>query len=244
MAEFFFKFVPTQENLYDQFFKKLHPMRLMSLRVATLNYDRLLQLAARSRKIGLNYGGEPNWAEPLAPCLPHGTSYLASRMRMIRTDGGYAISGSGEINTMGAGLTIEGPLVELASAEELEKRRSEDFFPPAMSYVDPQKLSASGNSFLSQQQGVWASWVEHAERVAIVGVSVRTPDAPDAHLWKPLSTARAELLYVNPSNEECTKFRAWSAGYKRKDPDPIGETWEAASDKVVKFLRTRRTCGA
>ena len=167
LAEFFFAFERAPGNLYDRFFDKFSASALLSLRVATLNYDRLLQLAARHRQIELCYSRKPNLAEPLALCLPHGASYLAPTARAVVTGNGLVLSGSGEI----AGLipSLDGPLLELKDLYDLRSRRNE-FFPPAMSYIDPDKLTGSGQSFLLHQREVWCSWLRQANRVALVGV--------------------------------------------------------------------------
>ena len=105
-----------------------------------------------------------------------------------------------------------------------------------MSYVDPHKAAPSGLTFLKRQREIWCSWVQQAACVALVGVSVRNSNAPDAHLWEPLRKTNAQILYVSPRDGNA--FQMWAADYGRHGDEMIPDTWNDAFDKIIDFLRS------
>ena len=237
LAEFFFRFEPTpgNSNLYSRFLGALSVSDLLSLRIATLNYDRLLQCAAHSRHIGICYSGAPNLVEPLAVCLPHGTSYFVPAEPWAKTENGLVFRGKGPVEIVGAVPAADGPLLELTSLEHLRSHRDQFFFPPAMSYINPDKWPGSGVSFLMLQQEIWSNWLRETARVVLVGVSVRSQGAPDAHLWEPPRTTKAQILCVSPGHANA--FEQWAAACRRDGDEAIPHTWHDAFDRVIDFLR-------
>lgn len=121
------------------------------------------------------------------------------------------MSGSYEIHGGGPTIALDSPLLEL---NEWSQSHRADFFPPVMSYIDPDKWIGSGAGFLLHQPKIWNSWLQEAGRVALVGVSVRDQNAPDAHLWKPLRESKAQILYVSPNSAGA--FEEWANGCGRQ----------------------------
>jgi hypothetical protein len=103
LAEFFFRFEHQPGSLYERFLRRaLVAGALPRLKVASLNYERLLGLAANALGIRCHMGrdGRP---EDVALCLPHGASFIVPTSQLKNTARGAQLVGRGSMELAGVG---------------------------------------------------------------------------------------------------------------------------------------------
>ncbi len=196
MAAYFFQFVPRPENLYVEIARRIRA-RPWPGAWATLNYERLGELALGSQGIPLVVGGPPTRAGQIELCLPHGCCHLFCD----------SVTGlASAVSFAGLQVTTNGPVRQIADPSEHSRRLMTDAFPPVMCYFEPAKRTTSGDSFIQGQKARFRQLVAEAEIIAVVGVRVRSVDT---HIWGPLATTSAHLVYcAGPSGAaEC---RVWA----------------------------------
>jgi hypothetical protein len=184
MASFFFGFVPGGDNLYCDLARRIKgnawPGALISL-----NYERLLELSLATERVRPFIGSPPDSGPAVEVCLPHGCCHIFCE----------SVRGpAGGISFTGVGVSTRGPVKVVADPQEYSKRIRGDAFPPVMSYFDPAKLTISGVNFIEEQRARYDAIVKGARVIGIVGVRVRPNDK---HLWGPLGTTTAEVVYCS-----------------------------------------------
>jgi len=196
MAAFFFKFRPGSSNLYMRLAEKIRE-RHWEGAVATLNYERLLELSLLSQGLKPVCGKEASGESEIEVCLPHGCCHL------------FCTS----VSMSSRGVTISVPHVEIGGRVEpivdpqkFRERIDGDAVPPAMSYFVPSKVTTCGPKFIKGQQGRFAGLVEAASTIGIVGLQVREYDG---HIWKPLAQAPGRLVCCSGESSGRT-FREWA----------------------------------
>jgi len=197
MAQFFFSFVPGQENLYRELGRRILSSEWGGTLV-TLNYERLLQLSLQAEGVQFSYQSLQGVGAGVELCIPHGTCHLFC-------DGIEGVTSGVEFAVMA--VKTGGDPIVIWDPEEFARRIENDAFPPVMSYFDPKKETTSGVNLILQQRARFEELVARAARVVIVGVAVR-PD--DHHLWQPLAETRAELLYC-AGKSAAADFQEWTA---------------------------------
>ena len=70
MAEFFFNFQPTENNLYHTLAKRIKASNWLGA-IATLNYERLLEISLTHEGLKVLVGSEANTNGQIELCLPH-----------------------------------------------------------------------------------------------------------------------------------------------------------------------------
>ncbi len=196
MAHFFFNFIPKTSNLYVQLARRIRQNHWEGA-IATLNYERLLELSL------LHVGIQPVVGQVAATgqielCLPHGCCHLFCE--------GVRASSVG-VSFSGVGVTFDGSVVVISDAGQFQRRINGDAVPPVMSYFEPQKTTSAGVSFIRNQRHRWAELASRADTIAIVGVKVRPRDS---HIWLPIANSGARVVYcAGPSAGE--EFRTWAA---------------------------------
>ena len=182
MAQFFFEFVPGSDSLYRVMARRMAETAWNGALV-TLNYERLLQLSLEAEGVHALTGTEDKGGSAVEVCLPHGACH-------IFCDGVAAATGGIEF----AGMEVEtgGIPVVINSPTGFARRITSDPFPPVMSYFDPAKHTTSCVNFITEQRARYRVLVTGADRVAIVGVTVRPHDD---HLWQPLAESAADLTF-------------------------------------------------
>ena len=120
----------------------------------------------------------------------------------------------------GEAVRIDGPVSVVSERRRFLTRISEDGVPPVMSYFEPSKNTTAGQSFIELQRRRWSELVATADTVAIVGVRVRPTDA---HIWGPLATASARIVYC-AGKAAAHEFREWARSARRNDDDRVLKT--------------------
>lgn len=196
MAAFFFNFIPKESNLYIKLAEKIKSQTWEGA-IATLNYERLLELSLSFSRIRLVVGRKAEANSEIEVCFPHGCCHLFCQ----------SVRGAAQaVSLSGRDVRINGRIEVIADSQQFQKRINSDAFPPVMSYFDPSKETTSGASFIKNQRKRFAELASEASIVGVVGLRVR---AHDEHIWKPLAQTSANIVYCSgqSSGEE---FKTWA----------------------------------
>ena len=196
MAAFFFNFIPKESNLYIKLAEKIKSQTWEGA-IATLNYERLLELSLSFSRIRLVVGRKAEANSEIEVCFPHGCCHLFCQ----------SVRGAAQaVSLSGRDVRINGRIEVIADSQQFQKRINSDAFPPVMSYFDPSKETTSGASFIKNQRKRFAELASEASIVGVVGLRVR---AHDEHIWKPLAQTSANIVYCSgqSSGEE---FKTWT----------------------------------
>jgi hypothetical protein len=184
MAAYFFNFYPSPSNLYVELGKRIRNTKWKGA-LATLNYERLLELSLLStgvQPVVWNTDGQENSIEL---CLPHGCCHIFCE----------SVKGTSQgVSFSGVDVTTDGPVRVIPNPQEFNSRINEDAFPPVMSYFQPDKATTSGMSFINGQRERWKQLVASAAVIGIIGVRVRSSDS---HIWDALQHTKAKLVYCS-----------------------------------------------
>jgi len=218
MAGYFFQFRPRPQSLYRRLARCAEQTGWDGA-FATLNYERLLELAFQEAGLELHAHGISEANDGMEICLPHGCCHLFGP---IRAQGN--ISFASNIRFDGP----EGGIHAIHDPSEFHRRLREDAIPPVMSYFEPQKTTRSGVSFIESQRNRYAELVAGAEAVGVVGVRVRPHDA---HIWEVLRETKARIIYcAGESGGE--EFQTWAADSDRPDDQVLPSSWTEGFDDV------------
>jgi hypothetical protein len=196
MAEFFLDFVPTERSLYFDLAKRIKKSKWKGV-LATLNYELLLLLAIKENRVPVCL--DPWDDAHLRLCLPHGSSaLLISPGRVV-----------GNIMFSGFDNRIKGASAVFESNIHVAKQRlKEETTPPVMSHFEPSKGVVTCPEILEAQRKLFAKAIDEAEAVVIVGVSVREHDR---HIWEPLQSTFATVVYCSPAQASIDEFQRWAS---------------------------------
>lgn len=184
MAAFFFQYTPDRHNLYRQFCERLRN-RELSLGLASLNYERLLELAITDS------------GQDLEICLPHGCCN-------IFCDGATTDALGAEFP--GTGVTTTGLVYSINDESRFNYKLAHDSFPPVMSYFEPYKRVTSGVNFIDEQKQKWADLCSTAKEIYLIGIK---PRDNDSHIWDPLAKTPAKIIYCG-GTKGAKRFKEWS----------------------------------
>lgn len=235
LARYLFRFEPSDGNLYRKLGKRIKSYeRTTGMRwngaFATLNYDRLLQLALTVTSVPFSLSG------PMGPgfeiCAPHGLCNLFSGT--VRYERNFSASERPAIIFADHTSTLEGdaPPVLIRSQEEFDTVAKYGL-PPIMSYYEGEKLSSIHMEWLHMHRNRFHELVRHAGKIAIVGMRVHEVDL---HIWEPLAMTSAKLLYCSGDGGE---FSAWQTRVgRRPESDELltGMYFRDGFETILKFL--------
>lgn len=196
MAAFLFNFIPKNSNLYIKLAEKIKNQTWEGA-IATLNYERLLELSLSFSRIRPVVGRKAEANSEIEVCLPHGCCHLFCQ----------SVRGAAQaVSLSGTAVRTNGPIEVIADPGQFQERINNDAFPPVMSYFEPSKETTSGASFIKNQRERFVELVSGISTVAIVGLRVR---AHDEHIWKTLAQTSAKIVYCSgkSSGEE---FKSWA----------------------------------
>jgi hypothetical protein len=200
MAEFFFNFTPTENNLYRLLAKRIKANNWQGSLI-TLNYERLLELSLSHEGIQPVIGQTDLAKRQIELCLPHECCHLFCE--------GVNASSSG-VSFSGIGVSFDGPIRAISNPREYSQKINGDAVPPVMSYFEPQKNTSSGVSFIRNQRARWSQLVVRADTIAIIVIRVREQDV---HIWKSLKSTSGKILYCG-GQESGEEFKDWHAKYR------------------------------
>jgi len=208
MAAFFFNFQPTVNNLYHILAKRIKKSEWQGA-IATLNYERLLEISLTHEGIEVIVGSETHGKGQIELCLPHGCCHLFCE--------GVSISNHG-ISFSGVGISFDGGMKVVSNQAEYNRRITTEAIPPVMSYFEPHKYTSSGISFIRGQRERWCDLVSKSGIIAAVGIRVRERDS---HIWDPMKSASGKIVYCG-GRSGGQEFLEWHNKYR--------------SDKAYKIL--------
>ena len=200
MAAFFFNFQPTKNNLYHILAKHIKKSDWQGA-IATLNYERLLEISLTHEGIQVVVGNEVHSKGKIELCLPHGCCHLFCE--------GVSISNQG-ISFSGVGISFDGRMKVISNPTEYRHRITSEAIPPVMSYFEPQKNTSSGVSFIRGQRERWRDLVTKSEIIAAVGIRVRERDS---HIWEPIKSASGKIVYCS-GRTGGQEFLEWHEKYR------------------------------
>jgi len=108
------------------------------------------------------------------------------------------------------------------------KELNENDIPPVMCYIEPDKRTRAGDSFITTQWKRFAKLVSEAEVIGVVGVQVRPRDR---HIWGPLSKANGKIIYCAGRDSD-EQFRRWAHKGGRKRDEDLSTYWREGFDAV------------
>lgn len=101
---------------------------------------------------------------------------------------------------------------------------------PVMAVYSRGKPVQIASQIIQQIQKFWATAIESASTVVIIGVN---PYPVDSHIWQPLSTTKAKLLFVGNENT----FSIWRSEYRRdKDSVYLGSHFGSCIEAISNNL--------
>jgi len=200
MAAFFFKFMPTEDNLYHVLAKRIKESDWIGA-IATLNYERLLEISLIHEGIQPVVGSEVKGQNQIELCLPHGCCHLFCE--------GVKASSRG-VSFSGIGVSFDGPIKIISNSQEYNYRINNDAVPPVMSYFEPQKNTSAGVSFIRGQRARWSQLVSQSKLIAAIGIRVREHDS---HIWDPLKRTSGKIVYCGGSAAG-QEFAGWHEKYR------------------------------
>lgn len=196
MAAYFFKFIPSCNNLYRQLASRISRAHWDGA-CATLNYERLLELSLTDAAIRAVVGREPDNDLELELILPHGCCHFFC-------DG--VRGNAAAVSFSGIGVPTNGPVSVVPDPAQFQARINGDAFPPVMSYFEPTKSTNTGATFIAGQRQRWNELARNATTIAIVGVGVRREDN---HIWQPVTASQASIIYCAPQ-DGAELYRDWA----------------------------------
>ena len=217
MAAFFVTFQPTSRSLYIKLAQKIKEAKWDGS-VATLNYDRLLQISlmVTGLKQKFDHGVFPE----IQVCYPHGCCNffcegvtatngvgVTENAIVFNNDGMVNFGNGGSINFGSNGVTTSGKSIKIINSppdfyEEITKA-----FPPVMSYFIPSKFTTSCKNFIENERNRFSRLIANADNIAIIGIKLRKEDK---HIWNSLSQASARIIYC--SGSEGRRYLNWAKG--------------------------------
>ena len=220
MAAFFFDFPLTSSSLYVEIAKWMCQTRWNGA-VASLNYERLLELSLRKAGLNVVVDGVADPSGEIELCLPHGCCHLFGQ---VRSAGNVIFD---------RGIRFDGPKIRIIEdpdqhAEELRTSS----IPPVMCYFQPNKQTRSGVSFIKGRRERLACLARSASVVVIIGVKVRPHDR---HIWDPLAQTRAPLVYCS-GETGASEFECWAENCGRKDDCVIPAFWADGFGQICEVL--------
>jgi hypothetical protein len=212
MAEYFYsQFTATAASTYLTLLKAIGD-KIDQYLFVTINYD-LLLFQARA------LAGIP--VKNLKICLPHGNSCLCCE----------GISATPGVSFTG-GVSTGGTVRIFKNLADLRAEKAKNVFPPIMSYFEPDKFTVSCSDFIADERNQYRLSILEASKVAIIGVKVHPIDK---HLWEPLASTKAQLLYLAGS-ESAGEFSAWCKNVNRSGDIIVPNYFREGLDDLVGFF--------
>jgi hypothetical protein len=200
MAAFFTQFYPSNDSLYVRLGRRIKRKQWDGA-IATLNYDRLCQDAFRHCDVSWGVGNSPSH-QGVEMIFPHGACNLVVTGVYVRGETAFSASINGGVQLMD-------------SWPQLISRLISNSVPPIMCYYEPSKRFTAGPAFIEKQRKRFAEKVGQSSHIALIGLRVRDRDT---HIWEPLKTTPAQLLYCSGS-AGYEEFLTWQKTYRPSSED-------------------------
>ncbi len=219
MGAFFYRYGPTLSSLYVKLARQIK-LAKWSGAIATLNYERMLQLALNRE--GCTFVCGEAEANRVEVCFPHGCCNLFC-------DSVRAVADA--VSMMGMNVTTNGPVSCVDHPDAFWHRIRTDAFPPVMSYFEPKKFTTSGASFIEAQRHRLTELIVNAKTIVVIGVQVREQDK---HVWNALASTNAPIYYCSGSRG-ASAYTDWQSRIhhnKRKNDFVAVDYWSDNFDAI------------
>jgi len=241
MATYFFKFLPTQSSLYLKLSQKIKNT-FWDGAIVTLNYERLLELCLRH--VGLIPIPQESTFPNIEVCYPHGCCNIfcegISATRGInigknsisfRPGESLNFGQGGSVNFTSEGITTGGNAIRIINNPNEFYQKTDNTFPPVMSYFIPSKFTTLCANFIHMQRERFSKLVKQAENIAIVGIQVRPNDL---HIWNHLSNCTGKIIYCSGTGGK--KYKEW-AKLNRKNFDNDMSCKHIGMKDLIKYVQ-------
>lgn len=207
MAGYFFGFRPLTSCLYVKLANRIKNSNWNGS-IATLNYERLLELSLRHVDLKPVCGEPTNMLlKKIEVCFPHGCCHIFCD----------SVKGVANGNSFSAPhVQTNGEIIVISDPNQFYTRIRDELFPPVMCYYDSKKQITSGANFINDQNQRLKELIHKASKIAIVGIRVR---AHDEHIWEPLAKTDAQLIYC--SGKDTAEFDLWKNKNRKAQTDII-----------------------
>ena len=222
MAAYFFQFRPRRCSLYFRLAERIRAGN-WHVAFASLNYDRLLELALRGAGLCVAVGRPAELYTDVEVCLPHGCCHLFCDGLIAAPNGVYFSA---------LNVNMNGPVIAVNDPNDHRAQISGNSIPPVMSYFEPLKRTTAAPSFISSQRARLAKLFQTASTVAVIGMKVRPYDT---HIWDPLRATRARIVYC-AGKEAGEEFRLWSDAAGRQCDEVLPAFWADAFDGLCSHV--------
>ncbi len=209
MARYFYKFIPSVDNLYIKFAKRILNSKWQGC-FATINYERLLELSLFYTGLKPIITDKKRVDIPqIELILPHGCCHFFIDKKTVYIDPNQYVEG--------LSVSINGPIVIAKDDSDFYNKLNSNLVPPVMSYYEPLKRTTSGSEFIKGQRKRFEEKVMESKIICIIGVKV---NHNDDHIWGPLIRTKGRLIYCSgvKGGEE---FKKWKKDYRDNKPDKI-----------------------
>lgn len=219
MGAFFYRYGPTPSSLYTKLAKQIR-LSQWNGAIATLNYERMLQIALIREGCECVVGKAEE--SQIELCLPHGSCNLFCQSVM---------GNAGLVSFHGMNVTTNGPVTCIDHPDAFWPRIENDSFPPVMSYFEPKKFTTSGASFINSQRQRLIDLINNSKSIAVIGIQVREQDT---HIWDALASTSAPIYYcAGPPG--AIAYKSWKAKLhnKKRESDFIAKDyWSENFDAI------------
>jgi len=244
MAEYFFNFIPTSSSLYVELAKRIQSNDWDGI-LATLNYERLLEISFRS--VGLEVIPQPTKYPQIEVCYPHGCcnffcegisgqGITLSKNKLVFNGPGSILrfdKPESSVNFTPDGITTGGQSIKRINDPNLFSQKINNSFPPVMSYFIPSKFTTSCANFIKSQRIRFQKLISEADKIAIIGLKIRPHDQ---HVWDPISKSSAKVIYCSGSSGKDYKQWAKSNRSNAKNDLVLSAHWEQSFDRICSEL--------
>jgi hypothetical protein len=194
MARYFAQFRHARKGPYEELFDRLKQIDVLPV-VATLNYDLLIEYAARRVGWGPKYGNDGNeqherWLNLLKL---HGSCNFIPK---DSSDMGGEFFG--EMN-----FVIGGGMDCFDGEEAFLRHKNEKLIPPVMSAYVEGKSCYTCPEILKKFQHEWSSAALSAKNIIIIGVAL---NEADDHIWRPIAHTNAKISAIDQNPDPILRW--------------------------------------
>ncbi len=147
---------------------------------------------------------------------------------------GLSVSTMDVANGLGWGGRADGSLSSITDPDEIKAELGKGNL-PSISFIDPDKLTFVGTTFIFNRQWRYKQLVCSAKSIAIIGVHGATPDYLDRHIWQPLAETKAKLIYCSLDTDG---FEAWRAVNRPLGNDDVSlrGSFETKYEEIMRLV--------
>ncbi len=227
MCLYFLGFQSLEGNLYKELVRFIASTKHQVV-FATTNYDLLIEHSICQLGYIVEYRGLPVPKNSFSVLKIHGSCHFLPSIDVKFENCSFSFAGEGKPPRV---LKILDAPVRVAQPYEAIKFcKEEDSIAPAIAIYAKGKGVMFCNNYILQQQKFWQESVIKAKKIFIIGLRV---NEEDAHIWQPLASSKAQLLYVGKSED----FDKWKSENGRKNAHWIAERFDESIAIIKNHLR-------